>query len=46
LGVAEGTALLKLVGQLYNHSERVLDYSISYFIPGHFKFHVTRRVDS
>ena len=46
LGVTEGTALLKLVGQLYNHSERVLDYSISYFIPGHFKFHVTRRVDS
>lgn len=46
LGVDEGTALLKLVGQLYNHSERVLDYSVSYFIPGHFKFHVTRRVDS
>jgi GntR family transcriptional regulator len=46
LGVAEGTALLKLVGRLYNHSERVVDYSISYFIPGHFKFHVTRRVDS
>jgi GntR family transcriptional regulator len=46
LGVAEGTALLKLVGRLYNHSERVLDYSVSYFIPGHFKFHVTRRVDS
>jgi len=22
----------------------VLDYSLSYFIPGHFKFHVTRRV--
>jgi GntR family transcriptional regulator len=46
LGVAEGTALLKLVGRLYNHSERVLDYSISFFIPGHFKFHVTRRVDT
>jgi hypothetical protein len=24
----------------------VLDYSVSYFIPGHFKLHVTRRVDS
>lgn len=46
LGVAEGTALLKLVGQLYNHSERVLDYSASYFIPGYFKLHVTRRVDA
>ncbi len=45
LGVSPGTALLKLVGQLYNHDERVLDYSISYFIPGYFKFHVMRRVD-
>ena len=45
LGISPGTALLKLVGQLYNHDERVLDYSISYFIPGYFKFHVMRRVD-
>jgi GntR family transcriptional regulator len=45
LGIQPGTALLKLVGQLYNHDEKVLDYSISYFIPGYFKFHVMRRVD-
>ena len=45
LGVSPGTALLKLVGQLYGYDEEVLDYSVSYFIPGHFKFHVTRRVD-
>lgn len=45
LGIQPGKALLKLVGQLYNHDERVLDYSISYFIPGYFKFHVMRRVD-
>jgi GntR family transcriptional regulator len=44
LGVPKGTALLKLVGQLYSYDEKVLDYSFSYFIPGHFKFHVTRRV--
>jgi GntR family transcriptional regulator len=44
LGVPKGTALLKLVGQLYSYDEKVLDYSLSYFIPGHFKFHVTRRV--
>jgi GntR family transcriptional regulator len=44
LGVKKGTALLKLVGQLYGYDEQVLDYSLSYFIPGHFKFHVTRRV--
>jgi GntR family transcriptional regulator len=44
LGVPKGTALLKLVGQLYSYDEKVLDYSLSYFIPGHFKFHVARRV--
>jgi GntR family transcriptional regulator len=44
LDVPKGTALLKLVGQLYTYDENVLDYSFSYFIPGHFKFHVTRRV--
>lgn len=44
LDVPKGTALLKLVGQLYSYDEKVLDYSLSYFIPGHFKFHVTRRV--
>jgi GntR family transcriptional regulator len=46
LGVPKGTALLKLVGQLYGCDEKVLDYSISYFIPGHFKFYVTRRVNT
>jgi len=45
LGVPKGTALLKLVGQLYSYDEKVIDYSFSYFIPGHFKFHVTRRVN-
>jgi GntR family transcriptional regulator len=45
LGIPQGKALLKLVGQLYSYDGEMLDYSISYFIPGHFKFHVTRRVD-
>ncbi len=44
LGIPRGQALLKLVGQLYGPDERVLDYSISYFVPGHFRFHVMRRV--
>jgi GntR family transcriptional regulator len=44
LGVPQGTALLKLTGQLYSGDENVLDYSVSYFIPGYFKFHVMRRV--
>ena len=44
LGIAPGTALLKLTGQLYSHDEKVLAYSTSYFVPGYFKFHVMRRV--
>ncbi len=45
LGIAPGTALLKLTGQLYSRDEKVLAYSISHFVPGYFKFHVMRRVD-
>jgi GntR family transcriptional regulator len=45
LGVSRGTALLKWVGQLYDRDETMLDYSTSYFIPGYFKFYITRRVN-
>jgi GntR family transcriptional regulator len=44
LGIPEGEALLKLTGQLYNHDEEIMDYSISYFVPGFFKFHLMRKV--
>ena len=44
LGISPGSALLKLTAQLYSYDEKVVDYSISYFVPGHFKFHVMRRV--
>jgi len=44
LSVKNGAALLKLVAQLYSCDEKVVDYSTSYFVPGHFKFHVMRRV--
>jgi GntR family transcriptional regulator len=44
LGIAPGTALLKLVAQLYSYDEQVVDYSVSYFVPGYFKFHVMRQV--
>ncbi len=40
----EGAPLLKFMAQLYGYDDRVLDYSLSYFVPGYFKFHVTRRV--
>lgn len=44
LGVPRGAALLKLVAQLYSFDEKVVDLSVSYFVPGHFKFHVIRKV--
>ena len=44
LGIPRGSALLKLVGQLYGNSDRIVDYTVSLFIPGHFRFHVMRRV--
>lgn len=44
LDVPRGTALLKLVSQLYSCDERIVDYSVAYFVPGHFKFQVLRKV--
>jgi len=45
LRLRSGDPLLKLTAQLYAMDGRVVDYSISYFTPGHFKFHVIRRVN-
>lgn len=36
--------VLKLAAQLYAMDGRVVDYSISYFVPGFFRFHVVRRI--
>ena len=36
--------LLHFAAQLYSETGRVVDYSISYFLPGYFRFHVVRRV--
>ena len=44
LHVSKGAALLKLTAQLFSYDEKIVDYSVSYFVPGHFKFHVMRRV--
>jgi len=44
LEIEPGTALLKLVAQLYSYDEQVVDFSVSYFVPGYFKFHVMRQV--
>ncbi len=46
LAVDVGAPLLTLVAQLFSYDEHVVDYSVSTFVPGHFKFHVMRRVRS
>lgn len=44
LHVAHGAPLMKLEAQLFTADGQVADYSISYFVPGSFRFHVVRRV--
>ena len=44
--IQRGDVLLHFYSQLYDASGKVVDYSLSYFIPGYFHFHVVRRVGS
>ena len=44
LEIQRGDVLLHLYAQLFDGSGKVVDYSLSYFIPGYFHFHVVRRV--
>jgi GntR family transcriptional regulator len=44
LHIPRGAPLLKLEAQLYAQDGPVVDYSTSYFVPGHFRFHVVRRI--
>ena len=44
LKVKVGDTLLKLEAQLFARDGKVVDYSVSYFVPGHFHFHVVRRI--
>jgi GntR family transcriptional regulator len=44
LEIQRGDVLLHFASQLYDADGRVVDYSVSYFIPGYFHFHVVRRV--
>lgn len=46
LNLQRGDALLRFVSSLYDVSGKVVDYSLSYFIPGYFRFHVVRQVGS
>jgi GntR family transcriptional regulator len=44
LEIQRGDVLLHFYSQLFDEHGRVVDYSLSYFIPGYFHFHVVRRV--
>lgn len=44
LKVKAGDTLLKLEAQLFTRDSQVVDYSLSYFVPGYFHFHVVRRI--
>ncbi len=44
LEIQRGDVLLHFSAQLFNASGRIVDYSLSYFIPGYFHFHIVRRV--
>jgi len=42
--IQRGDVLLHFYSQLFDAGGKVVDYSLSYFIPGYFQFHVVRRV--
>ncbi|MGE5377715.1 MAG: GntR family transcriptional regulator [Bacteroidota bacterium] len=44
LEIQRDDVLLRFASQLYDGADKVVDYSLSYFIPGYFHFHVSRRV--
>jgi GntR family transcriptional regulator len=46
LEIQRDDVLLKFESQLFDVKNNVVDYSVSYFIPGYFHFHVNRRVGS
>jgi len=46
LEIQRDDVLLYFASQLHDVSNKVVDYSVSYFIPGYFHFHVNRRVGS
>jgi GntR family transcriptional regulator len=44
LEIQRGDVLLQFVSQIYTAGGKIVDYTISYFIPGYFNFHVVRRI--
>jgi len=46
LEIQRGDVLLHFNAQLFNADGKIVDYSLSYFIPGYFHFHIVRRVET
>jgi GntR family transcriptional regulator len=44
LEIQRGDVLLQFVSQLYSADGKIVDQTVSYFIPGYFNFHVVRRI--
>ena len=44
LEIQRGDVLLQFVSQVYDGNGRGADYTLSFFIPGYFNFHVVRKV--
>jgi GntR family transcriptional regulator len=44
MGIQRGDVLLRFIAFLYSSEGQVVDYSLSYFLPGYFRFHVIRRI--
>ena len=44
LNIQRGDALLCFEAVLFSNDALPIDYSLSFFIPGYFQFHVVRRV--
>jgi GntR family transcriptional regulator len=44
LNIQRGDALLRFISRLYSVDGRAIDYSLSYFLPGYFRFHVIREL--
>lgn len=44
LEIQRGDVLINFSACLYSSEGKVIDHSLSYFLPGYFKFHVNRRV--
>jgi GntR family transcriptional regulator len=44
LHIQRNAPLLRMEAQLYAQDGRVVDYSLSHFVPGYFRFHVVRRI--